>query len=120
MGEKASHKAAKSKAAGKSGKTEVPLKGGKRLDAATKRKAVEVERSGSADGLAKAARRLKTSGKAQKVLQVPQKDMGKAAAAMRKVGIGGTVKNLSGTKRRSVPKKRAQKTKTKGTGARRK
>jgi len=38
-------------------------------------------------GLEKAARRLKDSGRPQKVLQVPQKDMAKAAKAMQNVGI---------------------------------
>ncbi len=105
MTESASHKGAKQKAAGASGKTEVPLKRGRRLDAARNRTATEIERSGTSDGLEKAARRLKSSEKPQKVLQVPQKDMSEAAAAMRKVGVGGTVKNMGGTKRRSVRKK---------------
>ena len=102
MSETASHKRAKRKAAGKTGQTETPLKGGRRLDAATARRATEVERSGTSKGLEKAARRLKTSGKPQKVLQVPQKDMDKAVEAMRKVGASSTVKNMSGTSRRSV------------------
>lgn len=106
MSETSSHERAKSKAAGKSGKTEVPLKGKRRLNAASKRKATEIERSGNMDGLDKAARRLKASRKPQKVLQVPQKDICKAVQAMKNVGVGGTVKNMSGTKRRSVPKKK--------------
>jgi len=106
MSEMSSHERAKRRAAGKSGKTEVPLKGKRRLDAASKGKATEIERSGNSDGLEKAARRLKSSRKPQKVLQVPQKDMSKAVQAMKKVGVGGTVKNMSGTKRRSVPKKK--------------
>jgi hypothetical protein len=106
MGETSSHKRAKAKAAGKSGKTEVPLKGDRRLDAVSKIKATEVERSGTVDGLEKAAQRLKASRKRQKVLQVPQKDMDRASQAMRKVRVGGTVKNMSGTKRRSIPKKK--------------
>ncbi len=105
MTESQSHKRAKSKAAGPKGKTEVPLKGNRRLDAATSNKATEVERSGSSSGLKKAARRLKASKKPQKVLQVPQSDMSKAAAAMRKRGVSGTVKNMTGTKRRSVKSK---------------
>lgn len=106
MGEKTSHKRAKSAAAGKSGKTEVKILGGRRLDATTKKRAIEVERSGTSSGLEKAAKRLKSSGKSQKVLQVPQKDMPKAAKAMKKVGVSGTVKNMGGTKRRSVSKKK--------------
>ncbi len=106
MSESESHKRAKAKAAGKRGKTEVPLRGGRRLDAATKRKATEVERSGTEAALRKAARRLRDSGKSQKILQVPQPDMDAAAAAMRSTGVSGTVKNLSGTKRRSVSAKK--------------
>ena len=109
MPEKPSHRRAKNRAAGPGGQTEVPLPGGKRLDARTQGggRATEVERSGSAQGLAAAARRLKQSGAPQKVLQVPQKDMNAAAAAMRRVRVGGTVKNMTGTKRRRVsPRKR--------------
>jgi len=102
MSETTSHKRAKGAAAGRQGKTEVPLSRGRRLDAATQKKATEVERSGSQSSLEKAARRLKSSGKPQKVLQVPQKDMPKAAKAMQKVGTKGTVKNMSGSNRRSV------------------
>ena len=106
MAETASHKRAKAKAAGKGGKTEKELPGGTRLDAITKGggKATEVERSGTTQGLNKAAQRLKKSGAKQKVLQVPQKDMDNAVAAMKKAGIGGTVKNMGGTNRRSVRK----------------
>jgi len=106
MSETEAHKRAKRKAAGQAGQTEQPLPRGRRLDAATPRKATEVERSGTAAGLEKAARRWKDSGKPQKVLQVPQQDIPKAVAAMQKVGVGGTVKNMGGTKRRSVPKKK--------------
>ncbi len=104
MPETPSHRRAKRNAAGPGGRTEVPLPGGKRLDARTQGggRATEVERSGSAQGLAAAARRLKQARTPQKVLQVPQKDMDAAAQAMRKVGIGGTVKNMGGSQRRSV------------------
>ena len=106
MSETTSHQRAKRKAAGKAGKTEVPIKGDRRLDATSKRKATEIERSGNMESLEKAARRLKASGKPQKVLQVPQKDIPKAVKAMNNVGVGGTVKNLKGTKKLSVPKKK--------------
>jgi len=105
MPESKSHKSAKRKAAGKQGQTEVPLSGGKRLDAETKKRATEVERSGNSANLEKAAKRLKDSRKKQKVLQVPEKDMKKAVEAMKKVGTPGTVKNMGGTKRRHVRKK---------------
>ncbi|RLC07335.1 MAG: hypothetical protein DRH43_11820 [Deltaproteobacteria bacterium] len=106
MAESDSHRSAKSKAAGQAGKTEIPLRGNRKLDAVTSRKAIEIERSGDIDRLEKAAKRLKDSGKPEKVLQVPQKDMAKAAKAMQNVEIGGTVKNMGGTKRRSVRKKK--------------
>jgi len=102
MAESKSHHRAKAKAAGKSGKTEVPLMHNRRLDAQRPKTATEVERSGSTQALTKAAGRLKSSHKPQKVLQVPQQDMAKATKAMNKVGVKGTVKNIGGTKRRSV------------------
>ena len=102
MTESQSHKRAKSRAAGKGGKTETPLRGNLRLDARTQKKATEVERGGSKARLEKAAQRLKVSRKPQKVLQVPQKDMSKAVEAMKAKGVKGTVKNMSGTKRKSV------------------
>ena len=106
MAETKAHRAAKRKAAGRGGKTEAPLRGGGRLDARTKggSRATEVERSGDTGNLSAAARRLKRSGAPQKVLQVPQRDMGKAREAMRQAGIGGTVKSMSGTKRSRVRK----------------
>ena len=102
MPESQSHKRAKSKAAGKRGKTETPLKGNRRLDAQTKGRATEVERSGNKARLEKAAQRLKDSGKSQKVLQVPQNHMDKAAEAMKAKNVKGTVKNMGGTNRRPV------------------
>ena len=102
MSESSSHKRAKSQAAGKKGKTEVRLSGNRRLDAASNKRATEVERSGNSAALLKAVSRLKSSGKPQKILQVPQKDMSLAAKAMQKAKVNGTVKNMSGTKRRST------------------
>jgi hypothetical protein len=102
MSESQSHKRAKAKAAGPSGQTEKPLPGHRRLDAATRGRATEVERSGDPRKLQEAAHRLAAAGKPQRVLQVPQKDMDKAAEAMRAAGLSGTVKNMGGTKRRSV------------------
>ncbi len=62
----------------------------------------EDERSGSSSNLEKAAKRLKAMPSAQKILQVPEKDIGKAVKAMKDVGVTETVKNMSGTKRRST------------------
>ena len=107
MTETQAHSRAKKRAAGRGGRTEVPIKGNKRLDALTKGggRATEIERSGSTAGLNEAAKRLKKSGASQKVLQVPQKDMGAAVTAMRKAGISGTVKNMGKTKHWRVPPK---------------
>ena len=102
MAESPSHKRAKSKAAGKRGKTEVPLKNNQRLDAQTQKRATEVERGGEPARLKKAVQRLKDSGKSQKVLQVPQKDMPKAVEAMKTARVKGTVKNMRGTKKKSI------------------
>lgn len=100
MPEKSTHYRAKRKAAGFRGRTEVPLRGNKRLDAITKngKRATEVERSGLPNRLVAAAQRLKKSRAPQKVLQVPHNDMQNAVRAMYKAGTGGTVKNLGGTK----------------------
>ena len=102
MAESPSHKRAKGKAAGKSGKTETPLSRNRRLDAKTAKTATEVERDGSPAALRKAVSRLRDSGKPRKVLQVPQPDMDKAVDAMKKGGVAGTVKNMGETKKRSV------------------
>ena len=104
MAKSKSHKQAQTKAAGKGGRTEVKLKGNKLLDALSKsgKRATEVERSGSSSNLEKAAKRLNARRSTQKVLQVPEKHMAKAAKAMKDVGVTGTVKNMSGTKRRST------------------
>ena len=101
MSESQSHKRAKAKAPGK---TEVPISRNRRLDSATKKTATEIERN--SQNLGKAVDRLKDSRRSRKILQVPQKDMSNATKAMRNKGVGGTVKNLSGTKRISVPKKK--------------
>ncbi len=106
MSESSSHKRAKSKAAGASGQTESPISRGRRLDAVSRGKATEIERSGTKAGLGKAVGRLKDSGKPKKVLVVPQKDIPKAVDSMKSRGVGGTVKNMSGTKRVSIRKKK--------------
>ncbi len=103
MAEKSTHKRLKSEIAGKTGRKEVPIKGGRRLDVVTKHKAVEIERGGPSR-LEKAALRLKDSRKSQKVLIAPSKSLSKAREAMRKVGVSGTVRNISSTKRSYVPK----------------
>ncbi len=99
MPESQSHKRAKGKAPGK---TEVRVRGG-RLDSATSKTATQIERNRSS--LPASIRRLKSSGRTRKVLQVPQHLMKDAAAEMRRQNVSGTVKNMGGTKRQSVRKK---------------
>ena len=98
MVEKSTHRRAKANAAGKNGRTEVRISRNRRLDAITRAKAVEIETSGQPKRLEKAALRLKDSGKKQRLLVVPQKDMRKARVAIKAARTTGTVRNLSGTK----------------------
>ena len=97
MTESISHKRAKGKAPGQK---EVRISHGRRLDSASAKTATEVERN--PQNLGKAARRLKSSHRSRKILQVPQNLMDDATKAMRRNKVKGTVKNISGTKRRSV------------------
>jgi len=100
MTESNSHKKAKRKAAGKE---EIKISKNRRLDSASEKRATEVELGGNFEA---AVKRLKDSGRPQKVLQTKQNLISKAAAEMRKQGVGGTVKNLSNTKRMSIPPKK--------------
>lgn len=70
--------------------------------------AEEVDRSGSARHLERAAKRLKHVDAADRILYVPQWDMAKAEQAMRKAGVAGAVSNLCGSKRRVVGSGRAR------------
>ena len=80
---------------------EKPVRGG-RLDAGTKIKAVEIERTGSPKGLKHAIEKLKGSHKPQKVLRVPQKDMEKAREIAKQERAKITITNISKTKRTST------------------
>ena len=99
MAESQSHKRAKARAAGE---TEVRLRGGRRADSISPKRHTEIERSGDPKRLNLAASRLKAGARSQKVMVVPQHDMGKATQAMRKKGVKGSVTNIGRTKRRSV------------------
>ena len=103
MAETPIHKQVKNRAAGRHGQTEVPLPRGKRLDALSANgTATEVERNESPKALDKAVRRLAAAPAKRHVLQVPQPNMPAAVDAMRRGKLHGTIKNLSGTKRRTV------------------
>ena len=98
MPESQSHKRAKGKAARK----EVPIKGGRRLDALRGNSAIEVERGGTSTSINKALSRLATQKNKGKILRVPQKDMDTAVELAKKKGVRVTVTNLSKTKRKKA------------------
>ena len=86
------HKAITKKEAGTTGKKEHWVRG-KRIDVVKKGKAIEVQTTVTSEGLLKAAQRLKSSGRKQKVLVVPKPgDVPKAARALRKAKTGGTAR----------------------------
>jgi hypothetical protein len=98
MVESRSHKQGK----GRARRTEVPISGGRRLDAIRGNNAIEVERSGTSQGIGQALSRLLTQKNKTKILRVPQKDMDKAVELARKKGTNVTVTNLSKTRRKKA------------------
>lgn len=84
--------------------TEVKFPGGRRLDSATNKTATEIEQN--FHNIPKAVKRLKVSGRPQRVLPVPQNLMAIAKEEMKEQGLTGTVKNISGTKRMYVREKK--------------
>jgi hypothetical protein len=66
------------------------------------KKAQEWDRTGSDKSLERAAKRLKHVKAEDRVLYVPQWDMAKAEAAMRKAGVNGAVSNLCGSQIKRV------------------
>jgi len=98
MPESRSHKRAK----GSAKKTEVPISGGRKLDAKRGKFAIEVERSDSPQRIGKAISRLQSQKSSKKILRVPQTDMSKAVDIAKKRGAKLSVTNLSKTRRRTV------------------
>lgn len=96
MAESRSHRRGK----GSARRTEVPISRGRRLDAIRGRFAIEVERSGSRQGINRALSRLRTQTNKSKILRVPDRDMDKAVALARKKHMNVAVTNLSKNKRR--------------------
>jgi hypothetical protein len=80
------------------GLDDVILQRGRRAGSVSTNRATEVERSGDPERIRLAALRLKNSERPQKVLQVPHSHVPLAAYTMWSLGVGGTVKNLSGTR----------------------
>ncbi len=79
--------------------TEPPLARRRRLKRKAKdgKRALEIDRSGSPAHIERAAKRLKHARAENRVLRVPQWDMDKATAAMRRAGVSGSVSNLCGS-----------------------
>jgi hypothetical protein len=96
MSESRSHKQGKGNAA----RTEVPISGGRRLDAIRGTTAIEVERGGTPSKIDQALSRLSTQANKQKILRVPQSDMDLAVERAKQKNMNVTVTNLSKTKRR--------------------
>lgn len=102
MSETSSHKNAKTRGL-RSSKTEVSIKGNRRLDAVSPKVAREVERSSGSKALAKAIRRLNTQTNKTKELLVPTPNLDKAKAVAEKFAKGKIrIQNLSRTQRRFV------------------
>lgn len=102
MSETSSHKNAKTRGL-RGSKTEVPIRGKRRLDANSSKVAREVERSSGKKSLMKAVRRLNTQTNKKKELLVPTPNLDKAKAVAEKVAKGKIlIQNLSRTQRRFV------------------
>lgn len=96
MSESRSHKRGK----GNARRTEVPIRGNRRIDAIRGHHAIEVERSGTRKGIGDALSRLRTQGNKNKILRVPQSDMGLASDLVQVRNMNVTVTNMSKTKRK--------------------
>lgn len=96
MVESRSHKRGKGSAARK----EVPISGGRRLDAIRGHAAIEVERGGTPGTIDQALSRLRTQTNMQKILRVPQPDMNLAVGRARQKNMNVTVTNLAKSKRK--------------------
>ena len=102
MAETSSHKNAKTRGL-RGSKTEVQIRGNRRLDAVSPMVAREVERSSGSKSLAKAIRRLNTQTNKKKELLVPTPNLDKAKQVAEKVAKGKIlIQNLSRTQRRFV------------------
>lgn len=102
MAETSSHKQAKTQGLRRA-KTELSISRGRRLDAANRKVAREVERSGNEKKIKEAIRRLNTQKTKKKELLVPTGHLDKAKEIGKRVAKGILrIQNLSRTKRRFV------------------
>jgi hypothetical protein len=112
MAKKDRHSQLLKKEAGKTGRIEIPLPSGSRLDVLTRRGiGTEIELNSDPEKLRMAASRLKeaidTEIAKKGVLKVPQPAMANAAEAMRAEKVQGIVSNLKGSKTLPVSKSQA-------------
>ena len=110
MSETTSHRTRKRRDAGLTGRMEVQLPSGEKVDALSASGiATEIERGGAL-GIRKAVNRLKEALKtkrARKVrLRVPHWDLDIAFEEMRRQRVGGELTNLGSTVKMRVPKRR--------------
>lgn len=90
------------KLAGRKGKIEVPIRGGRRIDVQKGRKVSEIERSGDPERIRQAIRRLHAKKTFKKELLVRDADLDKAKEIAQKEKGKLTIQNLSKTRRRFV------------------
>jgi len=90
------HRKHQKRAAGRSGQTEVYINGF--LDVRTRKKAIEIERTGKSERIERALQRLAKVKKPHKILKVPNEDLTKACRIARKRRQKVTISNLSGTR----------------------
>lgn len=90
------HRKHQRKAAGPRGQIEVYVNGF--LDVRTRKKAIEIERTGKSERIKKALQRLAKVKKPHKILRVPNKDVSKACRIARIRRQRVTISNLSSTR----------------------
>jgi hypothetical protein len=87
MSESRAHKRAKRRAVGRAGEVECPLPGGLRLDACTRTRAVEIERSSDPRYLAYAIAKVGVSGRRDRLVRVPHQNVPRAVDLALAMGL---------------------------------
>ena len=93
------HRKLQRKSAGRRGRIEQPINGFL-LDVKTKKKALEIERTGNSERIRLALQRLSKTRKPHKILKVPNRDLQKACRIALKRNARVTISNLGGTRYR--------------------
>ena len=90
------HRKHQKRAAGRHGQIEATIDG--LLDVRTRKKAIEIERTGKSERIEMALKRLAKAKEPHKILTVPNGDLAKACRIARRRKQKVTVRNLSGTR----------------------